>query len=352
MKKQIATPNLLLKTPEIENLTHLESFENRNKYHLEKWEPLITESAQNRLNNWKTESIEAKAIRFFIFSKQLPNQIIGMCNYTQIIRGSFQACYLGYKIDHEFEGKGFMFEALKHSTAYIFEEIRLHRIMANYIPINIKSAKLLDKLAFTIEGYAKNYLMINNQWEDHILTALSQENWQQNLLSLNNETPIATSLQFRKAKLNDLIQIIELLFEDTLGQTRENLSPSSSSKYLKAFIEICTNPHNELIVADLNGAVVGVMQITYLSHLTYQGSKVAHIEAVRIQKSHQNKGFGKKMFQWAIQRAKNHGCHRVQLMTDKRREKTLTFYESLGFSATHEGMKLYISDSPSQDRTS
>ena len=61
------------------------------------------------------------------------------------------------------------------------------------------------------------------------------------------------------------------------------------------------------------------MQITYLHHLTFQGGKVAHIEGVRIHKDHQSKGLGTQMFQWGFERIKNQGCHRVQLMTDKKR---------------------------------
>jgi ribosomal-protein-alanine N-acetyltransferase len=71
-----------------------------------------------------------------------------------------------------------MFEALEASIKYVFEELGIHRIMANYMPINARSAKLLYRLGFIIEGYAKNYLLINDQWEDHILTALSIEQWQ------------------------------------------------------------------------------------------------------------------------------------------------------------------------------
>jgi ribosomal protein S18 acetylase RimI-like enzyme len=154
--------------------------------------------------------------------------------------------------------------------------------------------------------------------------------------------PAHVPLVFREASLKDLEAIIALLFEDQFGQTRENPSTPLSASYLKAFSKISGNPNDELLVAELNHQVIGVMQITYLQHLTFQGGLVAHIEGVRIKKEHQKKGFGQQMFQWAIKRAKNQGCHRIQLMTDKRRSESKKFYEQLGFSATHEGMKLYI----------
>lgn len=70
-----------------------------------------------------------------------------------------------------------MSEAVKKATEYMFEEQNIHRIMANYIPSNQRSAKLLQSLGFTIEGLAKNYLLINGQWEDHVLTSLTNQQW-------------------------------------------------------------------------------------------------------------------------------------------------------------------------------
>jgi ribosomal-protein-alanine N-acetyltransferase len=181
MKKQIITSNLILRTPRIEDLSSLKVFENRNKNHLAKWETINDFSSEEedhkRLMSWLKECEEEKSTRFFIFTKENPDQIIGIGNLTQIVRGVFQACYLGYKIDHRYEGKGFMFEALQETICYAFEELQLHRIMANYMPINIRSAKLLNRLGFVIEGFARNYLFINNRWEDHVLTALSKEEW-------------------------------------------------------------------------------------------------------------------------------------------------------------------------------
>lgn len=181
MKEILTTKNLILKIPSVEDCSALKAFDKVNKAHLEKWESItdLTEKDyQNRLLNWRKECEEEESARFFIFDKKNPNQIIGMCNLTQIFRGSFQACYLGYKIDHAYEGKGFMIEALQETLRFAFENLKLHRIMANYMPTNLRSANLLNRLGFEIEGYAKNYLLINNTWEDHILTSLSYQQWQ------------------------------------------------------------------------------------------------------------------------------------------------------------------------------
>lgn len=184
MISTLTTPHLILNAPTSEDLSAIYDFETRNHNHLRKWESTnpeknqpIDEEVEKRLQTWIKECDEGKSARFLIRSKNSPYTIIGFCNFTQIFRGSFQACYLGYKIDHEYEGKGLMFEALTAAIRHVFEKLSIHRIMANYMPINDRSAKLLHRLGFTIEGYAKNYLLINGRWEDHVLTALSVEEW-------------------------------------------------------------------------------------------------------------------------------------------------------------------------------
>jgi len=98
--------------------------------------------------------------------------VIGTCNYTNVVRGVFQACHLGYQIARDHEGRGLMREALEALNAFAFDEMGLHRIMANYIPANERSGQLLTRLGFEREGYAKRYLYIAGQWQDHVLTAL------------------------------------------------------------------------------------------------------------------------------------------------------------------------------------
>lgn len=176
MLKILKTPRLLLRPPLKKDLAALKAFEKRNKTHLEPW-GRISGLPATRLTAWIQDCAEERSIRFFVFAKEDPDTIIGMCNFTQIFRGAFQACYLGYKIDKDYEGQGCMFEALECTVQFIFEKAGLHRIMAAYIPANTRSANLLDRLHFATEGYAKNYLKINDQWEDHILTALSYERW-------------------------------------------------------------------------------------------------------------------------------------------------------------------------------
>lgn len=177
----LTTPRLILRLPCEADSDKLQAFDERNMGHLSRWRSgaeALKIDYKTQLLKWEQEFHEVRSIRFLLFLKENPEgEIIGLCNFTQIFRGPFQACYLGYQIDANFEGKGLMTEAAREAIRYLFEKQNLHRIMANYMPSNERSARLLRKLGFVVEGYAKQYLLINGQWEDHVLTSLTYENW-------------------------------------------------------------------------------------------------------------------------------------------------------------------------------
>ncbi|MEZ1649930.1 ribosomal protein S5-alanine N-acetyltransferase, partial [Enterobacter hormaechei] len=94
-----------------------------------------------------------------------------------VVRGSFHACYLGYSIGQKWQGQGLMYEALTVAIRYMQRTQHIHRIMANYMPHNQRSGNLLARLGFEKEGYAKDYLLIDGEWRDHVLTALTTRDW-------------------------------------------------------------------------------------------------------------------------------------------------------------------------------
>ncbi|MEO0534135.1 MAG: GNAT family N-acetyltransferase [Cyanobacteria bacterium P01_A01_bin.123] len=115
---------------------------------------------------------QGRSLRLFLFEKQHPKVIIGALNLNNIVHGVFQACSLGYSLAATKQGQGYMGEALVALMRYGFEDLNLHRIMAAYMPRNHRSGNLLKRLGFQIEGVARDYVCINGQWEDHILTSL------------------------------------------------------------------------------------------------------------------------------------------------------------------------------------
>ena len=148
--------------------------------------------------------------------------------------------------------------------------------------------------------------------------------------------------QFRIACREDLEAIVKLLANDPLGAVREDTTIPLNNAYWSAFSAIEEDPNNELIVVESEGQVVGMLQCTFIPYLTHTGSWRCLIEGVRIHENYRGCGLGEKMFEHAIERAKQKGCKLVQLTSDKQRPDAIRFYEKLGFKSSHEGFKLAL----------
>ena len=110
--------------------------------------------------------------RHFVALDPESDRIQAVCSLTNIVGGAFQAGNVGYSVALEYQGQGVMFSLLLQVIEYAFTDIGLNRVMANYMPRNIRSQRILDRVGFEKEGLAKNYLCINGVWEDHVLTSI------------------------------------------------------------------------------------------------------------------------------------------------------------------------------------
>jgi len=170
-------------------------FLSTNAAHFSPWDPpappdlLSTERWAVQCSNAVADFQNGSAVRFLLAPAAQPEKIIGAANVTQIFRGPFQGGVLGYRIGREWEGQGLMREALAEIIRYLFDEQRLHRIHANYLPSNARSGRLLARLGFTIEGYAKDYLFIDGAWRDHVLTSLTHSGFDREWLLPGAVTP-------------------------------------------------------------------------------------------------------------------------------------------------------------------
>ncbi|UJF17911.1 GNAT family N-acetyltransferase [Vibrio sp. SS-MA-C1-2] len=172
----LETDRLILEPISYHHAPALYRYYCNNADHLEPWEPTRDEDFYT-LRFWQQVGLssehsfsEGREFRFALIEKS-SQQLIGVCNFTCVMGGAFQACYLGYSIDHQHQNQGLMSEGIKAGIDFIFNEVGLNRIMANYLPHNRNSARVLEKLGFEIEGRAKRYLKIDGKWQDHILTA-------------------------------------------------------------------------------------------------------------------------------------------------------------------------------------
>ncbi len=182
----IETPRLVLRMLEPHEANLAVAFYRDNKEHLEKTGPKWTKDFFD-LDRWQLQlevNLEEfhtdQSLKLFVFERQT-NTIIGIVNFNNIVRRVAQYCNIGYSLAEDKQGFGFMEEALKYAIKHSFEVMNLHRVMANYMPHNVRSGKVLKKLGFTAEGFARNYLYINGAWEDHVLTSLTNDNWRDTL---------------------------------------------------------------------------------------------------------------------------------------------------------------------------
>jgi len=180
----LTTEHLVLTMPPAHDATRLVSYFERNRNHLAPWEPerptdfYEVSYWEKQLESNRRELAEDRSLRLVVFPRgEEGRPVIGVVNFNAFIRGAFQACYLGYSLDRARQGRGLMSEALRAAIEHAFESLHMHRIMANYKPDNERSARLLERLGFVREGYAREYLHIDGAWCDHVLTALVNPSW-------------------------------------------------------------------------------------------------------------------------------------------------------------------------------
>ncbi len=151
---------------------------------LTKWEPMRLVGQPDTVEDPDAFSVRCNARQrerqlgtgygFGIF---VDGDLAGEVNLSSVQRGPFQSGYVGYWIDEEHAGKGYVPEALVVLCRFVFEEIRLHRVQVAIIPRNLASRRVVEKLGFREEGLAERYLEIDGVWEDHIRYAITSEEW-------------------------------------------------------------------------------------------------------------------------------------------------------------------------------
>ena len=147
---------------------------------------------------------------------------------------------------------------------------------------------------------------------------------------------------FRPACRKDLARIVELLADDPLGAGRERFEDPLPASYDAAFDRIEASDGNILTVAELDGAVVGCLQMTFIPGLSNQGADLALIEGVRVDTALRSQGLGAQLIAHALEVARARGCQAVELFTHKSRTDAHRFYDRLGFEQSHVGYRIKL----------
>jgi ribosomal-protein-alanine N-acetyltransferase len=179
----IETERVLLRMAALDDSPEIVRYFRENREHLADSRPTMgpeffTEDFwRAQVHAAQSEFRTDRSLRLFLFEQAHPKRVIGNVNFVQFNRGAAQYCVLGYGLARDREGLGLMREGLQAAIGYVFRDLNMHRVMANYVPWNQRSGGLLRRLGFVVEGYARDYLFLNGQWRDHVLTSLTNPDW-------------------------------------------------------------------------------------------------------------------------------------------------------------------------------
>lgn len=185
MTALFVTDRLAFRLPRPEEAAEVTRFYKDNRAHLQPWSPTFPPSMfsqafwEAELTRRQEEFDAGHDVRGFLFTRDLPCRVMGNLSLTNIVRGVLHACTLGYSLAAEAQGRGYMLEAVRGAVSFAFGPLRLHRVTAGYMPRNHRSAVVLRVAGFAVEGYARKYVRINGRWEDHILTAIVNPEWEE-----------------------------------------------------------------------------------------------------------------------------------------------------------------------------
>jgi ribosomal-protein-alanine N-acetyltransferase len=188
---QLVTPRLRLAHVRPSMARKFAEFMVRNEAHLRPWDPPRPRGI-GTATHWRPQLATAvrefragSSLRWALFDIAADERapLLGRINFTQVFRGPFQSCVLGYQLDATAQGKGLMYEALRAALDDLFIARNMHRVQAAFIPENERSARLLDRLRFERIGIARRYLFIDGAWRDHVLVALTNPGFDNSLIS-------------------------------------------------------------------------------------------------------------------------------------------------------------------------
>ena len=179
----IETERLIIRLPEKEDVPEIVRYYTQNRDFFQPFSPTFVDDifdAKAWLDQVRIRGLEftaGDAMRAFLFSRAEPSRIVGNLNLTQVVRGVSQSCVVGYNLAEDEQHKGYMTEAVRAAVDFAFHTWNLHSVRAGYMPRNERSAAVLARCGFVIEGHASAYLLINGRWEDHVLTAITNPEW-------------------------------------------------------------------------------------------------------------------------------------------------------------------------------
>jgi ribosomal-protein-alanine N-acetyltransferase len=176
----IRAERVLLRAPTLTDFPQWARVREDSRSFLAPWEPIwpaddLTKLAfRRRIRRYQREIRNGTGYPFFIFSPD-GETLLGGLTLSQVQRGVTQSAILGYWMSAAHAGKGLMGAAVRAVVGFAFDTLHLNRLEAACLPHNEASIRLLEKVGFQREGYARKYLCIDGRWQDHLLYGLIRD---------------------------------------------------------------------------------------------------------------------------------------------------------------------------------
>lgn len=185
LSTRVVTERLVLRPLRSNDVPEMRRALRTNTAHLQPWsvapapgeDPSSLASVSRAVLQHRREWKRGHTFVLVIAPRENDRLVIGRIALGGVLRGAFQNAYLGYWIDREHQGRGLTTEAVRATTAFAFASAGLHRIQAAVMPRNDGSLRVLEKVGYRREGIAERYLCIAGRWEDHVLYAITAEEW-------------------------------------------------------------------------------------------------------------------------------------------------------------------------------
>jgi ribosomal-protein-alanine N-acetyltransferase len=185
LSTRVSTDRLVLRPPRTTDVPELRRLLRANAEHLRPWsaapspgeDPASLTSVSAAVLRNRREWKRGRAYVLLMASREREDRLIGRIALGGVLLGAFQCAHLGYWIDAEHQGRGLMTEAVRATTAFALRTAGLHRVQAAVMPRNAGSQRVLEKAGYRREGVAERYLCIAGTWEDHVLFAVTAEEW-------------------------------------------------------------------------------------------------------------------------------------------------------------------------------
>ncbi len=182
---RVLSPRLALRPPRASDVPELRKVLRANADHLRPWEPApypgedpssltaVTNRVTRQRRDWK----RGDSFTLLVTLRTPDEPIIGRVTLGGVLRGAFQNAYVGYWIDQRHQGQGYMTEAVTTAFSFGFGAAGLHRLQIAIMPRNGASLRVIEKVGARREGLAERYLRIAGEWEDHVVFAMTREEW-------------------------------------------------------------------------------------------------------------------------------------------------------------------------------